>query len=182
MGWLNDSCSVVLGDGMLQGSEKLFDLEDFAFFPKPEKKKPNILIVDDDVELGWLLKSRLRREFPYIEISTASDPYEAINMVHENVYSLILLDWNLQDLNGREMLKKAEEEFRIDPAMPDNWFINKPAVVVLSADSKDKCKIGNLDHFRYCGHIDKAHSLELLMTLITECYRVECLNRGVHYA
>jgi len=64
-----------------------------------------ILLVDDEKGLLDLLTATLRREH-YTDLSTASTAAEALNMVKENEYDLILLDVNLPDFSGFELCQE----------------------------------------------------------------------------
>ena len=155
--------------GMLGISEEEKNAVLASFFQlKP--KGPSILIVDDDVELSWLLESSLRKKIPDADITVANDPYDGLNQVLEKDFNLIVLDWNLQGLNGLEMLHKAEHEIEMDPLLPDDRFYKKSKVVVLSVDPKKKCKIGRLEHFKHIGHINKMQKLDTLVDTINTHY------------
>jgi CheY-like chemotaxis protein len=133
-------------------------------------KTPSILIVDDDVELSWLLETNLRRALPQADISIANDPYEGLNLLLEKEFNLVVLDWNLQGINGREMLDQADHEMDLDPSLPDDRYSHRPKVVVLSADPKKKCKLGRFEHFKPVGHIHKMQKLDQLIDSIKTHY------------
>jgi len=76
-----------------------------------EKKK--ILIVDDDASHRLMLKATLSAEG--YEIYEAADGEEAIKMVEEQFYDLIMLDLKMKKVDGIEALQRIKE---ISPAIP----------------------------------------------------------------
>lgn len=133
-------------------------------------KNPSILIVDDDVELSWLLETQLRRVMPDADISVANDPYEGLNLLVEKDFDLVVLDWNLQGIKGNEMIHQADHELELDTALPDDRYYHRSKVVVLSVDPKKKCKLGRMEHFRHVGHIHKMQRLDQLVDSIKTHY------------
>ena len=67
----------------------------------PEKNR--ILVVDDEEALRTVLSTELSSEG--YEVSAASDGGEAIEMVKENDYDLVLLDIKMPNVDGFEVLK-----------------------------------------------------------------------------
>ena len=67
--------------------------------------KPRILVIDDDVDMGDLLYRNLPLQYR-CHVDVAADPFEAINMMTERFYDLIVLDWNMPAFDGGEILKK----------------------------------------------------------------------------
>ena len=66
-----------------------------------------LLIVDDDPSIVRVLQRILKQE-PY-EISTTSDPAQAIAMVEKEDFDLILSDFHMGTLSGVDIFKKCEE-------------------------------------------------------------------------
>jgi len=66
-----------------------------------------ILIVEDEVEYGWLL-AKFLREKGYLTEHVASGK-SAIEHLESQHYDLILLDLFLPDMNGMELLKRLKE-------------------------------------------------------------------------
>lgn len=69
--------------------------------PMPEKNR--ILVVDDEEALRTVLSTELSSEG--YEVSTAGDGNEAIDLVKENNYDLVLLDIKMPNVDGFEVLK-----------------------------------------------------------------------------
>lgn len=91
----------------------------------------NILIVEDDVLIARQLSKLLKSEKYSCDI--AYGYREAKNLLDENSYSLILLDWNLGDGNGLELLKEQRELESVTP------------VLMLSANSQIDDRVAVLD-------------------------------------
>jgi two-component system, NtrC family, nitrogen regulation response regulator NtrX len=67
----------------------------------PEKNR--ILVVDDEEALRTVLSTELSSEG--YEVSTASDGHDAIELVKDNNYDLVLLDIKMPNVDGFEVLK-----------------------------------------------------------------------------
>lgn len=67
------------------------------------KDKYKILIVEDDEDLNFIMKNKLIKEGFVVEgVKTGK---EAINWVKKNKSSLLLLDFNLPDINAKEIIQ-----------------------------------------------------------------------------
>ncbi len=89
-----------------------------------------ILIVDDEPILRKGLKFSLTQE--NYEVETASDGKEALEMINQNKYDLIILDLMIPELNGIDVCK----EVRKNSAVP---------IIMLTAKGDDESKILGLD-------------------------------------
>jgi DNA-binding NtrC family response regulator len=67
----------------------------------PEKNR--ILVVDDEEALRTVLSTELSSEG--YEVSAAADGNEAIDLVKDNNYDLVLLDIKMPNVDGFEVLK-----------------------------------------------------------------------------
>ncbi len=67
----------------------------------PDKNR--ILVVDDEEALRTVLSTELSSEG--YEVSTAADGNEAIELVKDNNYDLVLLDIKMPSVDGFEVLK-----------------------------------------------------------------------------
>src|SRR6266850_471723 len=72
----------------------------------PQRYK--ILIVDDEASLTTLLKEELQRPQTY-EVDLAFDGAEAINLIQNTLYDVVLLDMKMPRVDGREVLKFIQE-------------------------------------------------------------------------
>ena len=75
--------------------------------------KTKILVVDDETPHRQMLEVVLGAEG--YEIHEAGDGQEAINLVEERFYDLILMDNRMTEVGGIEALKKIKE---ISPGIP----------------------------------------------------------------
>src|SRR5688500_14566589 len=100
-----------------------------------------ILVVDDDSAIRRLVATILRRE--HYEVDTASGGREALAMIAQTSYDVVLLDLMMPDVNGRDVLKSlalrdpqikcvvimsAASRFYVSGAMTPNVYaaVNKP--------------------------------------------------------
>jgi two-component system, OmpR family, response regulator len=74
---------------------------------KITKKVPvNILLVEDDEAVSTFLEDLLVGEG--YTVSVASCGLDAVHMVKENIYPIVILDLNLPDIDGTEVLKEIK--------------------------------------------------------------------------
>jgi two-component system KDP operon response regulator KdpE len=85
--------------------------------------KPKILIVDDDPDLQWALKTRLRAN--YYDTVQASDGYSAIAVAQRERPNLIILDLGLPAGNGSVVLERLQES---------DTLSNIPVIVLTARD------------------------------------------------
>lgn len=74
-----------------------------------------VLIIQDSPSTNMLLKVRLEGEG--VSVDAVETGQEGIDKAREGDYELILLDYNLPDINGDEVCKvlKSEEKFKNIP-------------------------------------------------------------------
>ena len=141
------------------------------------RKTKKVLIVEDDLDMSDILQNRLKKMYN-CNVDVAADPYEAMNMMIETYYDLIILDWNLPVLNGGETLLRAEEAMVFEPFLPIQWDQKEVPVVVLSASDKDYCKVKRTKHFKSVGFISKAQPLNKILTLIANFMEIGTIPSG----
>jgi len=71
---------------------------------------PKLLIVDDEVDVLDVTQSYFKKRG--IEVFVADNGSEAVRIVGEKNPDLVLLDFNLPDITGAEVLKKIREELK----------------------------------------------------------------------
>ncbi len=69
-------------------------------------RSPQLLIVDDKENMRTLLKDAL--DGKGYEVTTAKDGAEAIALIADAVYDLVITDFNMPHANGLEVLKAAK--------------------------------------------------------------------------
>lgn len=77
-----------------------------------DDSRPNLLVVEDNDSNYLLLKVLLRDHFNVKQARTGSD---ALKMVEENYFALVLMDIKLPDIDGIETTKRIKE---IVPELP----------------------------------------------------------------
>ena len=90
-----------------------------------------VLVVDDEKLIVKGIRFSLEQDG--MEVECAYDGEEALNMVRENEYDIILLDIMLPKLNGLEVCQQIRE------------FSNVP-IVMLTAKGEDMDKILGLEY------------------------------------
>ena len=85
-----------------------------------------ILLIDDHAVVRKGLKAILEEEFSDIVVAEADTGHDAINRLRQHTPEAVVLDINLPDTNGLELLKRVRQEW---PKMP---------VLVLSIYGEDQ--------------------------------------------
>ncbi len=126
--------------------------------------KKRILLIDDDEDLGNLLKGYVSRKFN-CRVTLATDSFEAMNVLTEEFYDLIFLDWKLPALTGGQTLQLLEQGLYYEPELPIQWDSNKVPVVIFSAYDRNQCilKSRSTKHFNVIGHVSKKQSLQSIV-------------------
>jgi DNA-binding NarL/FixJ family response regulator len=118
-----------------------------------EERKPNLLIVDDNIFFIDRVISLLEESCRLAKIGAAHDYNEAITYLENETPEIILLDINLPGKNGIEILreiKKAGKKYLM--------------VVISNHDNeyyREQCKKLGADHF-----LDKSGDFGMLVTII----------------
>lgn len=96
-------------------------------------EKPLVLLIDDSIDVHRLLQVRLRHE--QIRLAGTTRPKEAVEMAKRDVPSTILLDLDMPEMDGFEVLRALKDDSRTH---------NIP-VIVLSALSSSEDKVTAFD-------------------------------------
>ncbi|MFK7825035.1 MAG: response regulator [Oligoflexales bacterium] len=83
---------------------------------------PGILIVDDEVDLGEILADYLEDDF---ECTVCSNPVNAIKLIKENTYDLVISDMHMPNVNGFEIIELVK---KVQPDTP---------IILLTGNSKN---------------------------------------------
>ncbi len=78
-----------------------------------ESGKRKALIVDDDVELVELMKDVLERDGRF-EVRSANNGFDAGMMVREYQPDILVLDFMLPDINGKEVCTRVRSDSSLD--------------------------------------------------------------------
>ncbi len=121
-----------------------------------------ILLVEDDEVLCDLVNSNLVARGH--EVSIAEDAHKAISFLRAITYDLIVLDINLPDQTGWDVLRTALSEGCIKPLVLEGQDEKLP-VVVLSAV---RVGPGRLAEFHPLAYLPKPFPMDALLRLATE--------------
>ncbi|MBP3604860.1 MAG: response regulator [Lachnospiraceae bacterium] len=111
-------------------------------------EKPHILIVDDNAIMLRQMKGNLEGNY---SVAVAASGIKAFVAMGKKVPDLILLDYEMPEMNGKEVLKKIQEEEELK---------NIPVIFLTSADSKEI--VVELLALKPAGYILKPVDLEML--------------------
>jgi two-component system chemotaxis response regulator CheY len=86
--------------------------------------KMPILIVDDYKTMIRIVRSLLQ-QIGFEDVDEAIDGSQALGMMQQKKYGLVISDWNMQPMTGYELLKKVRA----------NWQIAKTPFIMVTAES-----------------------------------------------
>ena len=92
-------------------------------------EKKNILVVDDEKEIAELIEIHLMSQD--YNVTKAKNGLEALKLLDENHFDLVLLDVMMPKMDGKETLKKIREKFNIP-------------VIMVTAKTSEKDKVEGL--------------------------------------
>ncbi|MES3038223.1 MAG: response regulator [Bdellovibrionota bacterium] len=133
------------------------------------KKTRRILVVEDDQDLGPVLKYGLAMKHGF-EVDVAVHPHEAMGLMAENRYDLVILDWNLPELTGGQAMREFERTYNLEMKVPWESELKKTPVVVVSSQPKSVCRFPRSSLFSFVGFIDKRVGLSRIMDMVEENY------------
>lgn len=92
-------------------------------------EKKNILVVDDEKEIAELIEIHLMSQD--YNVTKAKNGLEALKLLDENHFDLVLLDVMMPKMDGKETLKKIREKFNIP-------------IIMVTAKTSEKDKVEGL--------------------------------------
>lgn len=92
-------------------------------------EKKNILVVDDEKEIAELIEIHLMSQD--YNVTKAKNGVEALKLLDENHFDLVLLDVMMPKMDGKETLKRIREKFNIP-------------VIMVTAKTSEKDKVEGL--------------------------------------
>jgi len=128
--------------------------EELRPVPLPKRQIKNVLIVDDEEDLCWLLSNTLQSKG--YNVSAANSIIKGIACLKKKVPNLVLLDLKLSDGNGMDMLPE------IKAAAP------QAVVVIISAYGSEEKRAEAKDQEGVHGFIDKPFTEEKILETIAQ--------------
>lgn len=122
----------------------------------------SILLVEDDTVLRDLLQRNLEARSHQVRV--APDAYAALTSLREDSFDLMILDINLPDQTGWELLRIAQREGALRPQVFDHEPPRLPVVVV----SAVRVSLSRLKEFPLLAYLPKPFPLEALLRLAEE--------------
>ena len=118
----------------------------------------SILIVDDEPANTLLLKKILATR-GYSNVMTTLDPTTVMSLQREHKFDLILLDINMPEMNGYEVI----EQLRKTESLNDTQVIATSADIALR-DPKNRTEAG------FTGYITKPMKMQDLLDVIEQAF------------
>ncbi len=136
---------------------KLWRKERFQPEDTPQRRKPNILIVDDDQDSIVPLSNMLKE----MGCTTAavSNGFEAIHRVttHPEDYDLVVLDLSMPDIDGQQTVLGMDKVVSNSSELKSKWKIGGMPLVTYSARKKEEFELPETQYFNYVDHWCKVY-------------------------
>ncbi len=120
-----------------------------------------ILVVDDEEPFRRLLKKELSRKGYAVEV--ASDGNEALRLLHDRSFDVILLDVVMPGVDGISLMKKLKEDS------------GAPAVIVLTGKATVETAVEAMKNGAY-DYLTKPYKLDELVVVIDRAYEFSRLS------
>jgi CheY-like chemotaxis protein len=117
-------------------------------------EQQRVLVVDDDAEVRRILVNALRQKS--LIIDEAANGREAIELLREHAYCVVLLDILMPDVNGFGVLAAIDEE-----------SLNAPVVLVISGAERNV--LDRLDAKRIHGIVRKPFDPREVAAVVAAC-------------
>lgn len=124
-----------------------------------------ILVIDDQMQDVVVMKALL--ESTGCQVDVGFDGEVAIELLSQNQYDLLVIDWNMPGLDAGETLQFAEKYFE-ESRQSQLKNIQSLPYVVYSGSSKDRLDIPETNYFRYIDLWEKSHGLIELTKKVTK--------------
>ncbi len=85
-----------------------------------------ILLIDDDPAFTRILGDYISEHFPLLGVDVCNSPIEALNYIKQDIYALILIDFEMPTLDGKKLLGFAVQA-----------GVDKNRIVILSGRDPD---------------------------------------------
>ena len=121
----------------------------------------NVLVVDDEEPFRRLLKKELARKGYAVEV--ASDGSEALRLLHDKSFDVILLDVVMPGIDGISLMKKLKEDS------------GTPAIIVLTGKATVETAVEAMKNGAY-DYLTKPYKLDELVIVIDRAYEYSRLS------
>ncbi len=125
----------------------------------------HILLVEDDAVLRTLLRRNL--EARQHQVSSAQDAQEALALLQRAAFDLIILDINLPDQTGWELLRLARQQGCLRESGASDEQAKLPVVIV----SAVRVSLERLKEFEPLAYLPKPFPIEALLRLAEDSAR-----------
>ena len=121
--------------------------------------KRKVLIIEDDKDMAAVIKYRIE-SYGGAHCDLVSDPYEALNLLSDSAYDMVLVDQKLPGMLGSSVLTQVDRFIDLDPTLSElNRFSNKIPVVLMSGAPIKLGSRYSLKHFSIQKILDKKTEL-----------------------
>lgn len=122
-------------------------------------QKRKVLIIEDDNDMAAVIKYRIE-SFGGAHCDVVSDPYEALNLLSDIAFDIVLVDQKLPGMLGSSVLTQVDRFIDIDPTLSElNRFGQKIPVVLMSGAPIKLGRRYALKHFSIQKILDKKTEL-----------------------
>ena len=99
--------------------------------------KPKILIVDDEQNIREMLK----RHFSFLgyEVDERSDPQQALQLLDETRFEVVISDINMPKMSGIDFLKKVKREYPMTHFIMITGYVTMQNVLTCMRYGADTC-------------------------------------------
>jgi CheY-like chemotaxis protein len=119
---------------------------------------PRVLVIDDCLDSVRLMSHVF--DHYQCDMTMAFDGQDAISLLKERSYDLLVLDWNMPKLGGRETLLTIDRLIREKMAKKS---LRPLPVVIYSSDEDVESKLPTVGNFDYRGVFSKRHSFKAIL-------------------
>jgi len=125
---------------------------------------PHILVIDDETKMTFLVEGALTDAG--FQVTTSNYPKDAVKLIEDHSYDIIVTDYSMPDIDGLEILKKSREKGDADVVIMTAYGTVESAVEAM--------KLGAADYILKPFPMDE---LVILCRKLTEKQKISGLNK-----
>lgn len=143
----------------------------------------NILMIEDDDDFSEVVRAGLRK-LSSVSVTCAQDTYEALDLMVERPYDLVIVDWKLHDMTGVSVLRMFDEYLEFDDIARHRWgALGKIPVIMMTGHQVRPEDLGHYRSFTVIDVISKKQDLESILDDVEQNIRAlnvvsEVLRKG----